>query len=542
MHIKSLSIKNWLGITELVKDLHKVNHISGDSGAGKTSIIEALEKAFTNRDRRTEVISHGASEAEILVQMDDGLQIERRIRTEKSPYLKVKHDSKGVASTEGFLKSLINGDIFRPIEFVGKTAKEQTEIILNMLPIGWAVDDIKSWFGEVPEANYQLHILQILKQIEDAYYSERTTVNTAINLINSNIEGIKRELPPNYDGNEWRAVNLQEQYNKLSEAESANKRLIEAQSLIDGLALRFEDIKQRSANAKEEKRLSFNRQRDSYSESIKRLENKVEQEQVSVTDADQRILDSSIRLDNELEQAIERMKLQYQMKKQSIREDIQIEVEQSRVFIAEYKEQIVEKRSSLSSIDALEKSELERIKEHEDSLIAAEQAKSGDAHHIVDTNELIDVAPLKIVADRAASMKEYLHEWERMNRMIRDDLAPKEERSSALTEKIQKARDLPKQLLMTAALPVEDLSVDSQGRIRINGTLIDGLSEGEAWEFAFKLAKAQSGELKVICLDGWQNLGSRQREIIEAAKYDDYQYFLLETVEGQALKIESMEG
>jgi exonuclease SbcC len=89
---------------------------------------------------------------------------------------------------------------------------------------------------------------------------------------------------------------------------------------------------------------------------------------------------------------------------------------------------------------------------------------------------------------------------------------------------------------------VEGLEVDAKGAIRINGTLIDGLSEGESWEFAFKLAKAQAGDLKVICIDGFQNLGSRQREILEAAASDDYQYFLLETVEGKELTTEIVEG
>jgi AAA15 family ATPase/GTPase len=34
-------------IYELSKDLGKINFISGPKGAGKTSIIEALEKTFT---------------------------------------------------------------------------------------------------------------------------------------------------------------------------------------------------------------------------------------------------------------------------------------------------------------------------------------------------------------------------------------------------------------------------------------------------------------------------------------------------------------
>lgn len=542
MHIKRIEIKNWLGIKELLFSPGKINRVSGDSGTGKTSLVEALEKLFTNRNRRTEVIRHDSDEAELFVELDDGLQTTRKVRAEKADYLKVKHDSKAVNSTEAFLRRLINGDIFRPIEFVQKDAKQQTEIILNMLQINWSNDDIKAWFGEVPEADYQLHILQILKQIEAAYYAERESLNREINLLKANIEGIKRDLPANYDGEEWRNVNLQALYKQLSDAEESNKRLAEAQALVDGLSLRIDDIKRRAQTAAEEKRLDYARQRDSLKSSIARLEDNVRREQSTIDDADLRILDVYNQLDNELEQAIERLKLQYQAKKQAAREEIHAASEQSRVFIAEYKEQIAEKRTTLGSIDEHERKDLEKISDHEKNLIAAEQASSGNAQDIISNNIWIDTEPLKVAADNAASMKEYLREWERMNDIIREKLAPKEERSAELTAKIQTARQLPKELLKTAALPVEGLSVDEQGRIRINDTLIDGLSEGEALEFAFKLAKAQAGPLKVICVDGWQNLGSRQQEILAAAQTDDYQYFVLETVEGQDLNIEIVEG
>lgn len=542
MHIKRIEIKNWLGIKELLFSPGKINKVSGDSGTGKTSLVEALEKMFTNKNRRTEVITHGEQEAELFVELDDGLQATKKIRTEKTPYLKVKHDSKAVASTESFLRKLVNGEIFRPIEFVHKDVKQQTEIILNMLQIDWTVEEIKTWFGEMPEVDYHLHILQILKQIEDAYYAERTSVNSEVNLLKANIEGIKKDLPPNYNGEEWQSVNLQALYNKLSAAEESNRNLLEAQSVIDGLSLRIDDIKRRTSYAADETKLEYNRQRDSLKSSISRIEENVQREKKNIDDTDRLITECNLYLDNELEQAIERLKLQYQAKKQLKREEIQLASEQSRVFISEYREQVAEKRTTLSNIDEHERKDLEKITDHESNLIATENAKSGNAQTIIDTVEWTDPVPLKSAADEAAGMKEYLREWERMNDTIREKLAPKEARSAALTSKIEKARSLPKELLKSAALPVEGLSVDAQGNIRINGTLIDGLSEGEALEFAFKLAKAQAGELKVICVDGWQNLGSRQQEIIEAAKSDEYQYFVLETVEGEPLNIESVEG
>lgn len=167
------------------------------------------------------------------------------------------------------------------------------------------------------------------------------------------------------------------------------------------------------------------------------------------------------------------------------------------------------------------------------------EAKAGNAQKIVAEIEKIDVGPLKATADEATKMKEYLREWERMNDIIREKLSPKETRSAELTSKIQKARELPKELLKTAALPIDGLAVDEKGRIRIDGTLLDGLSEGESIDFAFKLAKVQAGELRVICVDGWQNLGGEMQErIIESAKEDDLQYFITETVPGEDFKIE----
>jgi len=542
LHIKRIEIKNWLGIKELMFSPGKVNKVSGDSATGKTSLVEAMEKLFTNKNRRTEVIRHDEEEAELFVELDDGLQTTRKIRNEKADYLKVKHDSKAVASTEAFLKKLINGDVFRPIEFVQKTPTEQAKIILNMLDIDWSVENIKSWFDEVPEADYQLHILQILKQIENRYYVERESINREINLLKANVEGIKGSLPANYDGAEWKTVNLQTLYNKLSEVEAINKKLEEAQSLIEGLNIRIDDIKKRAENARESKRLDYNRQRDMLENSIKNINGNILVEQEKVADVDRKISEENIRLDNQLQQEIERLKIQFQAKKQMKKDEIQLEAEQAKAYINEYSNQLSENTNKLLNISEHEKKDVERIDDHEAQQIELEKTKSGNAQGIVKDAEKIDVEPLKIKADNAANMKEYLREWERMNDIIREKLSPKELRSGELTAKIEKARELPNELLKTASLPIEGLEVDEKGRIRIGGTLIDGLSEGEKLDFAFRLAQAQAGDLKVICVDGWQGLGSKQHEIMESAVSDEYQYFILDTVDGQDFKIEIVEA
>ena len=104
----------WLGtrtrtLEKRERTIEKINIFKGPKGSGKSSILEGIEKTFTNKNRRTEVIKHGTDEATLFVALDDGLEVDRRLRTDKADYLKVRKGEEGVPSTEKFLKSFING-------------------------------------------------------------------------------------------------------------------------------------------------------------------------------------------------------------------------------------------------------------------------------------------------------------------------------------------------------------------------------------------------------------------------------------------------
>ena len=81
--ISFLKVNNFLGVDELELEPGKVNIFKGPKGAGKTSVIEAIEKTFTNKSRRTEIIKHGEEEATLFVELDDGMEVDRRLRSEK---------------------------------------------------------------------------------------------------------------------------------------------------------------------------------------------------------------------------------------------------------------------------------------------------------------------------------------------------------------------------------------------------------------------------------------------------------------------------
>jgi len=66
MKISRIEINNFVGISEFKVDLGKINILTGRVGSGKTSIIEAIEKGFSNKSQRVEVIRHGEEAAKAL--------------------------------------------------------------------------------------------------------------------------------------------------------------------------------------------------------------------------------------------------------------------------------------------------------------------------------------------------------------------------------------------------------------------------------------------------------------------------------------------
>jgi len=543
MHIKKVEIKNYIGIEEKNFDAGKINYITGRKGCGKSSIIEALEKAFTNKNRRTEVVRHGEDEATIFVQLDDGLEITRKIRTTgKSDYLRVRKEGEAVPSTETFLRKLVTGDIFRPLEFVNKSPDEQAKILLDMLKIDWTFDDIQNWFGEIPdEINYHQHILKILKQIENKYYEEREAINREIKFLSIQVKSIKDELPPNYDGEYWRAQKVQEYYKKVAEAEEINKKIANARAIIDSLEARIQNIKSQAEIERQKIKAQNDKKRQEIKEHIRFLTDRIATGQEFLAKSDNRIKAKELEIEKELQAEIERIKVKYELKKQ---EEIQrlkeMDAEAERK-ISRYNNDISIKEQELKNIDILEQTKLESIDKSIQHQIEVEKAKAGNAEEILKNNQEINVEPLRKEADKVAEMQSYLREYDRMVQIIKEKLAPREQRSADLTAKIEMARKLPMELLKTAQVPVQGLEIDGNGRIRINGTLIDGLSEGEQLELAFKVAKAQAGELKAICLDGINKINPEDRKWIEEemAK-DDFQYFVLETSDGE-LTIEILE-
>lgn len=538
--ISFLKVNNFLGVDELELEPGKVNIFKGPKGAGKTSVIEAIEKTFTNKSRRTEIIKHGEEEATLFVELDDGMEVDRRLRSEKGDYLKVRKADEGVPSTEKFLRTLVNGHIFRPLDWVNLSVKEQTKSLLSMLKIDWSEQDIINWFGDlVDDIDYSQHILLILKNIEQKYYKTREEVNREVKELKGRIDALYEELPPEYNGEEWRSVKIQEYYKKVSEAQEINKLIEMAKSIQENFNNTVETIKAKGEKQKANITLTFKENKEDINDIIALAKNKIERANNFIANSNNTLEVELSKLDNQLESEYQDLLQKYAMLKDQKKRDILTAVEEQKEIIAINNNKISAKEQELRGLDEKEESEKLAVDEKVNSEIEKEEIRIGKAASYLKENTLIDIEPLQAEADRVTEMVGYLRDWDRIAEIRDGSLSSKQAYANELTSKINKARNLPGELLKTAKMPIDGISVDVEGRVRINGTLIDGLSDGEKLELAMKVAKAQCGELKLICMDKWESLDiDSQNKLLEEMTEDEYQYFVTEVMDTESKKVE----
>lgn len=162
MKILKLEIDNLKRITALEIDAKgEPIALSGDNGAGKSSVIDAIVWALTGQEL-VDPIRHGAAsgEARLTVGDPDG-PILKIVRTasRKGEYLKVYgSDDKTVASPQKFIDALIRGRLaLDPMEFLRMKPKDQAVALRLALGLTGKTSEIderrKALFDERTEVN-----------------------------------------------------------------------------------------------------------------------------------------------------------------------------------------------------------------------------------------------------------------------------------------------------------------------------------------------------------------------------------------------------
>ena len=473
MKIVKIKIKNLFGIMEYQADGKSVELI-GKNGSGKTSVIDAIRYALTNKSDREYIVRNGETEGEILIETDTGLRINRKSRTQQADYKSIKRNGVEVPSPESFLKDIFTPLQLNPVEFMSMDKKRQNAIILDMIEYPWNLQTIKEWFGEiVPDIDYEQNILQVLNDIQSEkgyYFQARQDINRDARNKKAFIEEIAETLPEGYQAEKWERANLSEIYTQIERIRKENETIEKAKALMEN------------------------------------RNNKVRK-----FEADKEI-------------AISALTREIDFRSNQIDKDI-----------LQLEERIKALRTEKAGLETKRSDKLSVIENEYKANIAKYDAEVEEYRQYADM-EAKDYSELQEQASLTEKMKSHINEYHRMVG-LQGEVENLQTQSEEFTRKIEKARTLPGEILETATIPIKGLSV-KDGIPLINGLPISNLSDGEKLDLCIDVALQKPNGLQIILIDGVEKLSTELRNKLYAkCKSKGLQFVSTRTTDDDGLTV-----
>jgi hypothetical protein len=473
MKITKIKIKNLFGIKEYEADGKSVE-LSGKNGVGKTSVIDAIRYALTNKSSRDYIVRNGENEGEILIETDNGLRIDRRERLTQASYKSVKSNGKEIPSPESFLRDIFTPLQLNPVEFVSMDKKKQNAMILDLIEFDWDMNTIRSWFGEIPDwVSYDQNILAILDDIQSEkgeYFQKRQNINRDLRNKNAFIEEIAASIPIGYQVDEWEKASAGDIYRQIETIRHQNSLIEKAKVFIQN-----SDNKIRGLQAEKE---------------------------IAITAIER----ETANRENSLNKSIVQLEEQIKAHKQELAS--LSEKKQDKIALEEekYKANVAKFTANLA--------------EHKE--LASQKVKS--------------IEELSKQAERIEEMKGHINEYRRMEGLQAEVEALQQE-SEELTEKITKARTLPGEILQTANIPIKGLSV-KDGTPLINGLPISNLSDGEKLDLCIDVAIQKPNGLQIVLIDGVEKMATELRgRLYKKCKDKELQFIATRTTDSDDLTV-----
>ena len=477
MKISKIIIKNILGLEEFSHEGEGSMILQGKKGAGKTSVIDAIRAAISNNIKRDVIVRQGASEGQVYIELGN-IAIDRKFRTSKADYKKITQDGNTVASPESFLREMFTELQLNPVEFLRYDDNEKNRIILNMIEFDWDLKWIEKQFGEIPQGvDYENHILTVLNDIQSDkgyYYQKRQDINRSAREKTAIVKEIGESLPFEYNGDHWREYSLDKVYEKVSEMIQNNKSIAEKNEAL----LRKETYRGKVVYERDTK-----------------IRNAQESEKEMIDQANAEIARAKRIIETQIE-AIESYK-------QASKNRIQLIEEMAEKALKENKSEIDALKRDVALMEPFEEEAIQN---------ARETAKHGE------------------------KMKSYINEYDRMVR-LQDEVEMLNEKSESLTQKIEKARSLPGEVLKTAKIPIKGLTV-VDGKPLIDGLPVNNKSDGELLELCIDITTQKPGNLNLILLNGLEQLDKKNRDVLlQKLKAKNIQFVATVTTDDEALTV-----
>ena len=471
--ITKLKIRNLFGIKEYEAGGESVE-LSGTNGVGKSSVIDAIKYALTNKSDRKYIVRNGETEGEVLIETDSGLRINRKARTNQADYKSVKNNGVEVGSPETFLKDIFTELQLNPVEFMSMTEKQQNAIILDMIEYDWDMNKIREWFGEIPAwVSYDQNILCVLNDIQSEngeYFKARQDINREIRNKKAFVEEIAATIPAGYSLEKWENASAGEIYQKIERIRKENEEIQKAKSLLDERDSKVRKFEADREINKAALTTEFGNRKAQIDKDIVQL-----QEQIKALDTERAGLDERL-------------------------------ADKLAIIEQEYK-------ANVAKYDA----EVEAYKDYRDKAVK-------------------DVSELVTQAEEIEKMKSHINEYRRMQDLQKniEDLT---EQSQTLTNRIEKARTLPGEILADCNIPIAGLTV-KDGTPLINGLPISNLSDGEKLDLCIDVAIQNPKGLQIILIDGVERLSTEWKNRLYAkCKEKGLQFIATRTTDDEDMSV-----
>lgn len=276
MNIAHVKISNILGITELEFTPEGFTQISGRNGEGKTSVLEAIKAAVQGGHDAT-LLRKGAEKGEIVLVLDDGTEISKRVTERASPVTVVQDGKKAQRPTD-VLKQLTDMLSVNPVDFLRAPKKDRVKVLLETMPLEADTEKLAELSGIPVRAQPGIHALAVIEAVRKEVFDDRTGTNRAVKEKDATINQLKLAMPDAPDGVEGSEDELAQKLEAARTTKDAELTRIEtkltgiratkqqeidaikaeAQAKIDAIRAELTDIESKASTQRERTIEKFN--------------------------------------------------------------------------------------------------------------------------------------------------------------------------------------------------------------------------------------------------------------------------------------------
>ena len=198
MKITHITLKNFMGFSELELSPRGYTEITGKNGQGKTSVMEAV-KQITKSGHDATLLRKGAEAGEVGYVLDDGMTISRKINESTSTTEVRGADGKKVARPASTIAALTDIMSINPVDFLMAPKKDRVRVLLESMPLEADVEELSRLSGIEVTAQQGLHALSVIEQVHKQVYDERTGTNRAVTEKQATINQLRQAMPDEND-------------------------------------------------------------------------------------------------------------------------------------------------------------------------------------------------------------------------------------------------------------------------------------------------------------------------------------------------------